>query len=439
LEAGEAIERCIGLINDGSFEVRYHAVITLGAGLSRPAVQEALLGLLACEEEEIRATALEMLRQGPGDELAPRLLAMLTDGGPDQRVASADLLGHLGVTEACEPIVGLITDESDRLRAAALSALHRLRPDTDTAQHMLTALEDPSPAVRRVAAQCLSEGPDAAVQQRLVMLLQEEDLEVRLIATETLGRSGTETCVDALVAQYDQADQRLRRAVLRALGQIGGRRSLAFLSGVLQSSDSPLKRVALEGLAQIADARALPAVVVMLQEEDWGVRSAAVRTLGAIGDQRALRPLLERLQDPEDLVRKHTIAALAQLGDPSAIETILPLVHNENLQLEVLQAIEKLGLPELDPYFAFMKRSNTRLRCRLVAMLGRLRPKEAVPQVISLLETDFFTVRAAAARCLSELGDERAIAPLLAAKKEDPSDEVRREAARALRTLDRAS
>lgn len=439
LEAGEAFEQCIALIDDVNFEVRYQAVVTLGEGLDRPAVQDALLALLGSEETELRSTALEMLRQAPADDLAPRLMVMLTEAAPGPRAASAELLGRLGIVAACEPLDGLLIHQNDNLRATALAALHRLRPDGETPRQMLDALEDPSPVVRRIAAECLSEVPNVAVQERLIALLDEEDLEVRLIATETLARAGTEACLDALIAQYEQADQRLRRALLSALGHIGGRASLDFLINVLRSSDTSLKRTALDGLARLADSRALPAVVIVLEEEDWGVRSAAVKALGAIGDQRGLRPLLNRLRDPDDIVRKHAIGALARLGDPSATESILPLVHNENLQLEVLQAVEQLGLVELDSFFDFLKRSNTRLRCRLVALLGRLRPNNALAHVISLLETDFFTVRAAAARCLGELGDEKAIPSLLVARKEDPSDEVRREAARSLRSLDRQS
>jgi len=53
-----------------------------------------------------------------------------------------------------------------------------------------------------------------------------------------------------------------------------------------------------------------------------------------------------------------------------------------------------------------------------------------------VLEEEFFTVRCRAAKALGELGDLKAIPVLIKAQKEDPSKEVKREAALALKKLD---
>jgi HEAT repeat protein len=52
-----------------------------------------------------------------------------------------------------------------------------------------------------------------------------------------------------------------------------------------------------------------------------------------------------------------------------------------------------------------------------------------------VLKDEFFTVRCRAARALGKLGDRKTIPVLLNAQKEDPSEEVQKEATLALKKL----
>ena len=127
---------------------------------------------------------------------------------------------------------------------------------------------------------------------------------------------------------------------------------------------------------------------------------------------------------------------LGKLGAKDAVNSILPLIHDENLQLEVISTLEKLGIPDFDFYYEFFKRSNTRLKGLLVDVLGRLKDPSALDYLVKSLKDEFFTVRCRAAKALGELGDRKAIPNLLKVQKEDPSEEVQKEAALALKRLD---
>jgi HEAT repeat protein len=95
-----------------------------------------------------------------------------------------------------------------------------------------------------------------------------------------------------------------------------------------------------------------------------------------------------------------------------------------------------LGVPDFDFFSVFFARCNTRLKCRLIDLLGRLSDRRYSSFLAAALEKEFFTVRARAARALGELGDRAVVGPLVRAQREDPSEEVQREAALALRKLD---
>ena len=97
--------------------------------------------------------------------------------------------------------------------------------------------------------------------------------------------------------------------------------------------------------------------------------------------------------------------------------------------------MEKLGIEDLDFFRDFFERSNTRLKCLLVDLLGRVGGPEAADFLTEVFDEEFFTVRRRLARALGELGDGKAVPFLLKVRKDDPSEEVRKDAEHALKKL----
>ena len=95
----------------------------------------------------------------------------------------------------------------------------------------------------------------------------------------------------------------------------------------------------------------------------------------------------------------------------------------------------RIGVPDLSGFFRFFTRCNTRLKSILLALLGRTGNRDALPFLTTILLEEFFVVRTEAARALGMLDDPRAIAPLLLAQRNDPSEEVRHVATLALKRL----
>jgi HEAT repeat protein len=174
-----------------------------------------------------------------------------------------------------------------------------------------------------------------------------------------------------------------------------------------------------------------------MEDNDWRVRSAAIETLAKVGDQKSVDLLLKKLDDPDDIVKKEAIKALGTLGSKDAVSFILPLIHKESLQDEVLSSLEKLGIPDIDYFYSFFKQSNSQLKCRFVDLLGRVCGSSAVDYLIKIIEEEeFFNVRCQAVKALGESGDQKAISTLLKVQKEDSSEEVQKEAGLALKKLE---
>ena len=435
LDNMRGIKACLPFLQDENNLVRNQAVMAMAGGLGSEEVEDSLLSLLSDPEPEIRGTLIEVMGKSRSKRLIKKLLPDLSSENNSRKVTAIQILGRLKARKAFQSLQDLLQDESDEVRAEVYRALNAINPNKMSTEILMAGLSDKSPTVRKAVAGCFSGLARENVEASLINLLKDPDPGVRLAALETLGKIGSTSCVKHLLEAFAGGDRRLKLTIIRAMGNIRDKTCTKFLSDLLKEADPDLKRTALESLSQIRDKRSVPNLIVALDDSDWSVRSAAITALGKIGDRRCISHLLEKLEDREDIIKKGAITALGELGAEEAVNSILPFIHNENLELEVIGTVEKLGIPDLDFFFNFLKRANTRLKCLLVDMLGRLKDPHAVDYLVRIFEDEFFTVRCRVAKALGELGDNKAIPPLLKALKGDPSEEVQKEATLALKRL----
>jgi len=123
----------------------------------------------------------------------------------------------------------------------------------------------------------------------------------------------------------------------------------------------------------------------LLRSPDVQLRQFVAYLLGRVGDARAIEPLIDALQDDNAGVRGAAANALGAIGDDAAVPYLKPLLNNDNHQLVVwaAYALTRLG----HDYFSVLADALT------------------APDV---------DVRRSAVLALQQLGDPRAIPPLLA-------------------------
>ena len=193
-----------------------------------------------------------------------------------QRLAAAraGFDGDRGAVQA------LLHDPDAATRARAIGALVRIDPDDPEVGARITeALSDPSPLVRRRAAQL------ATRTAQLLRLLGDPDTGVVVAACEGLGEA-SDADVDvvarlALVAT-DHADALCREAAVAALGSIG---DPAGIDAVLCACADTVavRRRAVLMLAAWDDERCHRQLVAMTGDRDRQVRQAAEDLLSCDG------------------------------------------------------------------------------------------------------------------------------------------------------------
>jgi HEAT repeat protein len=208
---------------------------------------------------------------------------------------------------------------------------------------------------------------------------------VRDCAVEALGVIRDPRAVDPLVAALrDKKGRDDRRVVVQALGQIGDARATEPLLAALSVGDSVSNEI-VQALGQIKDARAIEPLARELRNpynpRPW--RTAAAQTLAQIGDPRAIAPLFAVLQDRDPQVRGAAADALRKLGwtpqDTAQEATYAVATGN-------FSKVVALGASAVEPLIAALQtnRDNPEWRKHAAGALAQIGDPRAVEPLVTL-------------------------------------------------------
>jgi HEAT repeat protein len=275
------------------------------------------------------------------------------------------------------------------------------------------------------------------------------------------------SAVEPLIAAIEDQDQNTRRAAATALGQIGDRRAVKPLAAVLKdkSNSDDVRQAAIQALGQIGDAHAVKPLIAALKHggNDDNVRRAAAEALGQIGDASAVKSLGIALKYKSLEVRKAAVQALGQIGAPAIEPLTAALNHAYGIQVRIDAATEldnlgwqpdegvagaaywvirkewdrsvQIGAPAVEPLIAALASIGFRTCEAAAQALGQIGDARAVKPLIAALKEKNRTERErqAAAQALGQIGDARAVKPLVSVLKDKNNEnDVRRAAAEAL-------
>jgi HEAT repeat protein len=150
----------------------------------------------------------------------------------------------------------------------------------------------------------------------------------------------------------------------------------------------------------------------LLRSEDVQLRQFVAYLLGRVGDKRAIEPLIDALQDENAGVRGAAANALGAIGDDAAIPYLKPLLNHSSPQLVVwaAYALTKLGQDVFSVIADALTSDDVDVRRSAVLAMQQLGDPRAIPPLLNLsndqarrFEADS-TVAEAAAKALLMLG-----------------------------------
>ncbi|MFT4640585.1 MAG: HEAT repeat protein [Verrucomicrobiales bacterium] len=380
--------------------------------------------------DAVRASSLESLTeshwairalQGLAPLAQPQLEASLKGATPSVACAILQALPrYLGRHRELETqVLRLLVHEEGELRARALSMLSRMDPpDKVWLKAEQQALKDPSPAVRVVALSVLEDVPLSSKERLRILTaaLEANERQVRRQAVEELGILGesAEESVPQLLASAKgpSASDAYRSSVIKAFGRIGkgAVAAVPFLQSQLDPETSgDLRLQSLQALGAIGGPAhdALPDLKKLIKGDDQDLRSASLEAFARIeADESKLIPVfLEALKDPEPEVRRPVIEGLGRLGERGmgAASALVDLLESEPDRKPALEALREIRPDDIALCVRMLKSEDAGARLLACERLGRLRAKEALPDLRAALKDEQSFVRRRAGEAISRI------------------------------------
>jgi HEAT repeat protein len=365
LERSGDVHKLVELLRESEKEtVRRRAAEILG-NLDEPESEgiDALVEAMSDEEVTVRATAIDALTQQEAvDALMNGLGRSVDDSGaqwaqaetfvqdlgsdtPELRMAAANVLGLLGVSESARPLAAKLENESDpRVRARIARALGRV-DEPSVAGALVECLHDEPLKVRREAAESLGRLGGKPALRGLLGVVDDDSETMRRATVSSLGRFGTTEPVDALVERLGDDSDLVRRAAVFSLIEI--------LSNVPPDESHELRETIVDRMAARSDSSVVASLVEIIEEgTQLHQRRNATWMLGRVaGNQStkmdAVQALIDELGADDDLLSQFAATGLAEIGGRSVETSLLEVIEADQYSADAVAmaafALGKVG------------------------------------------------------------------------------------------------
>jgi len=225
-------------------------------------------------------------------------------------------------------------------------------------------------------------------ERELSARLAHGDEATRLHAAETRSDYESFDTTPLLDALSDDSWQ-VRRAAIKGVSQRAAPEAIeALLSSVVENHHNPsLLNSALQVLAS-SDVDTLSPLLELLRGLDPSLRMQAALALGEQSDTRAIEALIDSLKDEDTNVRYHAIEALGKLKAVDAVDSIAEIAGSRDffLAFVALEALAKIGDPRVAPKIVPLL-DDELLRDPAIDLLGQLGDESAVAPLVALLNS----------------------------------------------------
>ena len=326
-------------------DVRLRAILDL----SPPAETEDaqfLVEMLGDESWRVRKSVVRLLAQTAVELVVPLLMNTLTQRhiGPRHiRFQNSALECLADIGQPAIPALSAALDDPDKdVRIVTANALGSIR-HSDACDALIRALQDDHVNVRYAAVEALSRIPSQKSVIPLTQILEYDEDWLKLPAIAALGYIGDYRATPYLMKISEHP--LYMQTVIEALGNIGDERGIPAIIHALNSTDKEVRKTAtlsMESMARKLDKRhaiiqqpstyralfraacteqIMLHLVELTDDQDFGLVLAAIKLLGWSGRKDAAYALLEKLEHEQLL--EAVVSALIEIGE----EAIQPLAN----------------------------------------------------------------------------------------------------------------
>lgn len=378
-------------------------------------------------------TARSIAEGQTGKEMSEDTLKAMEAKDKDMRKRIADSLNsdNANKTDALEDALKSDEQNSSIYISFALSEFGPQEPGSET-EKLLKAIKSGNGSIRVAAMMALGESKEkAAVDPLSDVILRDYPL-AKNTAIFALGEIGDERAVEILLKQMPSDSEFTRSCVAIAIGKIGAEKALPYLIVKLKDISAGVRSNSAFALARIGNDTAVDPLIGVLESGKTyngkvndstnalpDVRKSTILALGELRDTRATESLIGILTDKDEKedVRLAAASALGEIKDPRAVETLKTVFDNKSMDTDIrkkaLLALSKTKSPEITE---ILIRNLGDRQFGDIAKGALINTGEtAVDPLIANMKTKDRKIKNETALVLIEIGDPRAIKPLVLA------------------------
>ena len=435
------------LLDDRSDIKRRLEALNVLIEIGSPEAITAMLGLLGTHDQALMERLAEQLPE-LGPQIYPDLQRSFLKAY--SRPGVLKVLAKIGPRGA-EVVLPLLKDNHAAISNAAIQALDTMEwtpgKDAASADYWI---------IKRLPENCANVGPAAV--PALLEALKEPALTPGAI--DALGDIGDTSAGWPLLEAA--RDPKYRHRVIKAIIK-WKENGLPLLFAAMKEGDPATRQVALNALdllawrpttneigawywalknnlekcIQIGPAAVGP-LLELLDQKEKDIQGEIIKTLGVIGDESALNGLLGLLNKADYERRKTILEALGDFKQAVAVDVLIQALADKNLANTAAQSLEQVGYPAVAALTRILVAPDRKMRLRAAETLEKLKWKPesdgqktlfwiarqdwkkcvelgvgAVEMLIGELGQEDTCVEAT--RALIEIGDTRAVNPIIQA------------------------
>jgi MFS family permease len=305
---GEIMQRTMGVMTS---DARYTLLFLLNSGMRIVAV-----GFLVIVNDPTSSSVRGFLRQiasiRPRGVIAMRRLGTTGDIGKKERAIRDLAVSRMTMAES--ELTALLMDPSPRLRREAAEALGRIG-GSEASEALQRLIAEQPLLVEDEMVEALAAIGDTSAVPALVTLLENPSSSLRRASAKALGRLRSPGALDALMEAAAAKDPELRRASIQALRLIGDKRCASVVANALIDPYPSVRVAAAEASADLGLEETAPTLRMLLNQADEAVGEIAY-ALATFGGTEDISAILEASAGPVTKVaRRRSLLAVAKLLD----------------------------------------------------------------------------------------------------------------------------
>lgn len=320
--------------------------------------------------------------------VGPLLEALLT-GSYNVKLGAVQALGRIGDSRVLSYLHAQLPEGPPRLSGAIIVALGQIG-DQRSVREMLAVFDYLSQhyliAPLLDSLRHLGEMAHSALNG---ILLRDPNASLRAAAAHVMGLLGQEFSVLPLRRAIHDHDHLVRFQAVWALSQLAGEQAFAPLSVALHDEHALVRFQTALALGNRGDVRAVEALLQAYDDGYVNPDNAAevVGALAGVPDVRSVEMLCDLLSDDQQTEQTQALAArlLGEIGDPRAIDVLASVAQHptdDTIIKAAISALARFGPPIVEMLCNWLSEFSADVTVHIMKTLGELGDERAIEPLV---------------------------------------------------------